>query len=148
MTDATATEDRYRDPMRDPFSWSRDVIDEPIGPDALMRLFNIETGPITNGRNSSPKIICRGDALAVYSRTFADGAGELVVHSHDDESCWMVISGEARFFDGDGELVATLGAGQGIFLPPTVRYHFNCAGPETLILRIASRYGVPETDNA
>jgi mannose-6-phosphate isomerase-like protein (cupin superfamily) len=139
----TVTDDRYRDPMRDPFSWSRDVVDEPVGA-SEMRRFSIETGPITNGRNSPAKIICRGEGLAVYARTFADGAGELPVHSHDDESCWLVVSGVANFFDHNAELVATLGAGEGIYVPPTVRYRFTCAGEETLILRIASRYVDPE----
>jgi quercetin dioxygenase-like cupin family protein len=134
----TVRDDTADQPAPDPFAWRLEVTDEQAGGNGAMRRFSIATDPTVDGR-SPARLLSRGDSLTMYARTFGDGNGERPLHSHDDESCWIVLAGEARFFDETDEQVAHLRTGEGIFVPRGARYRFLCSGPETTLLRVASR---------
>jgi len=134
----TVRDDTHDQPSPDPFAWRLEVTDEPAGGNSTMRRFSIATDAPVEGR-SPARVLSRGDSLTVYARTFEDGNGERPLHAHDDESCWIVLGGVARFFDETDEQVAELHAGEGIFVPRGAHYRFLCSGPETRLVRVASR---------
>ncbi len=71
-------------------------------------------------------------------RTFADGAGENGLHSHDDDAIWLVLAGRAEFHTFDDVLLGMANVGGGVLVPAGTAYRFVCHGRSTL-MRVAAR---------
>lgn len=80
-----------------------------------------------------------GGAFDVLEQTVPPGyAPPRHVHRHEDEA-WYVIDGEATFWSGDLELIATRGAF--VFLPKNVEHTFKVGASGARLLTLASPSG-------
>lgn len=76
--------------------------------------------------------------------------GETNLHAHPNtDGFWYVLTGRSRWYGEEDELVAELGANEGILVPKGTRYWFEAAGDTPLeLLHVAVTHGDvdPRTD--
>lgn len=67
--------------------------------------------------------------------------GETNLHSHSgNDGFWFVLSGRARFYGSETEVVTEVGPNEGVLVPHSTPYWFESAGEEPLeILHVAAR---------
>jgi mannose-6-phosphate isomerase-like protein (cupin superfamily) len=80
------------------------------------------------------------DLLRVGVQVVEPKGGETNMHAHSGlDSCWLVLSGKARFYGYGDTLIAEAGQHEGVFIPKGVPYWFEAAGEERLeILHITA----------
>jgi mannose-6-phosphate isomerase-like protein (cupin superfamily) len=77
--------------------------------------------------------LVRSDILIATVQIFTEGGGEHSLHSHDAlDGFWFVLSGRARFYGLDDEVIAEPTRHEGVFLPRNTAYWFECVGEEPL----------------
>lgn len=80
------------------------------------------------------EVLARTDIAFMMAQVMKEG-GENKLHSHrHTDGFWLVMSGRARFYTENDELVAELGPGDGIVTPRHYRYWFEKTGPDDLEL--------------
>jgi mannose-6-phosphate isomerase-like protein (cupin superfamily) len=69
------------------------------------------------------------------------GGGETNLHAHTaEDAVWLVLSGRARFYTTNDELVGDLGPFEGLTIPRGAPYWFESGSDENLvILRFAAK---------
>jgi mannose-6-phosphate isomerase-like protein (cupin superfamily) len=123
--------------MPDHFSWEVALASDATEITGPFQVFSVPTA-VTTGEPNTPRPVARADHLSLYVRAFVDGGGENGLHSHDDDSIWLVLSGRAAFAGEDGLSLGTLDAHHGVLIPAGVSYKFVCSG-DTVLARIAAR---------
>ena len=121
----------------DGFSWRHSLV-TPYRDDRGFRHFSMEIPPRDDGRVERSPLLRFGH-LALYIQRCRDGQGENFLHAHSDEAGWLVLEGEAVFYDGRGEVIATVRGGEGLGIDPGTPYRYVCSGPETVMVRAAAR---------
>jgi quercetin dioxygenase-like cupin family protein len=121
----------------DGFSWRHALVD-PIFEHDGFRHVVIGTNPRDDGKVARSPLV-RGNLLSVYVQTCLDGQGENFVHVHSDEATWLVLEGEANFFDGEGGEVAVVRGGEALAILPGTSYRYQCRGERTVMVRVAAR---------
>jgi mannose-6-phosphate isomerase-like protein (cupin superfamily) len=99
------------------------------------------------GRTRAVVRLSTTDVLAGLVQVFAPGGGERHMHSHAAaDGFWLVLSGTARFYDGDGAF-RDYGRLEGVTIPRGVRYWFEAVSDEPLeMVQVeAVMKGVPNT---
>ena len=77
-------------------------------------------------------ILCRSDLMTAAVQVIGRG-GETNLHSHPTlDGFWFVLSGRARFYTTDDDVVAELGPDEGILIPRGFPYWFETASQEEL----------------
>ena len=121
----------------DGFSWRHDLVGAIEENDAV-RHFSLATSPRDDGKISRSPLV-RGALLSLYIQECLDGQGETNLHAHADEAGWLVLEGEAAFYDSTGALFARVAAGEGLSIAPGVAYRYLCSGVKTVMVRAAAR---------
>lgn len=90
-------------------------------------------------RAKSVAMLCRSDIVTAMVQIVREG-GENNLHSHSaSDGFWMVLAGEARFYDEDG-ILAELSTNQGVLIPRRFKYWFeSCGGVPLEILHVSSK---------
>lgn len=141
-------------------SATRDILPPAIRSDELKRrqselaantaptVFNVAGQLLARGRTDTP--LAATEDLSIRLKIYAEG-GENELHAHPGEDhSFIVLQGQVRFFDPDGEETALV-ANQGIMLPRGNMYWFTAIKGEPLVmLRIGSPnyQKLPEIDRA
>ena len=120
---------------------------EPVGP--VAKPFRYER-PTLDGKPKAIKLLARSDRAFCAVQVIGRG-GENNLHSHAHvDGFWFVLSGRARFYTTDDELVADCGPGEGLMIPRGYPYWFESSSPEELeILQFEAsdtRLGGPNDD--
>lgn len=124
-------------PVDDGFSWRHPLV-APIEEGEGFRHFSFATTPREDGKvPRSP--LARGERLSLYVQRCGEGQGENFVHAHRDEAGWLVLAGEAVFYDEKNNVVAHVRGGEGIALSPHTAYRYVCHGDETVMIRAAAK---------
>jgi mannose-6-phosphate isomerase-like protein (cupin superfamily) len=86
------------------------------------------------GRAKAAQLLCRSDRLIGVVQVITAG-GETNLHSHDNlDGFWFVLSGRARFYTTDDEVLAELGPNEGVLVPRHFPYWFESVGDDVLEL--------------
>lgn len=125
--------EKYYGIIHDTVSWENEVDATRATATAGCQLFDATSDTAA----AAPHVLARTANLAAYMRTFADGAGENGLHSHDDDAIWLVLDGRATFHTTDGVELGTADAAHGVLVPARTPYRFACSGLTTLV-RIAA----------
>jgi mannose-6-phosphate isomerase-like protein (cupin superfamily) len=98
-------------------------------------VFRFEAQELRHDR--AVKVLCHSDLMLGAAQTIRAG-GENNLHAHEYlDGVWFVLSGRARFYTTDDELVADLGPREGVLIPRLFPYWFESSGDEALeILQI------------
>lgn len=123
--------------VTDGFSWRHPLVASISQSDGY-RHFSLETSPREDGRVPRSPLV-RGDRLALYVQRCKEGQGENFLHAHADEAAWLVLDGEAVFYDENDEVMARVHDNEGIALSPGTAYRYQCHGEETVMIRAAAR---------
>ena len=101
-----------------------------------IQTFDLNTGEMLLEGKEGTKV-ARTDITIVEIQVAATG-GETNLHSHSgSDGTWYIVSGRARFYTTDDELIGEFGAGQGVLIPRGTPYWFECISPEnTVILHV------------
>src|SRR5262249_34844800 len=76
--------------------------------------------------------LARTDSIVAIVQVVAKG-GETNLHAHPHlDGVWYVLSGRARFYASEDELIAELGPHEGVLIPKGCAYWFESAGDEQL----------------
>jgi len=95
------------------------------------QIYRVRTQLLSKGR--SDYVLASTDLMTVRIKCYAQG-GEIVLHSHPGEDhTFIVLAGQARFFDKNGE-TAELSRNEGILLRRGTYYKFQSCGDEPLVL--------------
>ncbi len=86
-------------------------------------------------------VMAETDNMQVRLKVYAQG-GENALHTHlDQDHTFVVLQGEARFWDETGE-TKVYGRNEGIMLPRGAYYRFeSCGNVPLVMLRVAARNG-------
>jgi mannose-6-phosphate isomerase-like protein (cupin superfamily) len=125
--------EKYHGIIHDTVSWENDVDPTRAAATAGCQVFDASPDSTAAGH----RVLARSANLAAYMRTFADGAGENGLHSHDDDGIWMVVEGRATFHTADGVELGVADAAHGVLVPAGTPYRFVCSGLTTLV-RVAA----------
>jgi mannose-6-phosphate isomerase-like protein (cupin superfamily) len=81
-------------------------------------------------RGKQGHVMLEGKELECNVQVVAAG-GETNIHAHAAiNSLYYVLSGEATFFGGDGQIIAVLRQNEGLYIPHDTPYGFENARPE------------------
>jgi mannose-6-phosphate isomerase-like protein (cupin superfamily) len=87
---------------------------------------------LKDGQPKAVKLLARTDRAFFAVQLVRDG-GENNLHSHDHvDGFWFVLSGRARFYTTDDELLAECGPLEGVLLPRGFPYWFESSGEDQL----------------
>jgi mannose-6-phosphate isomerase-like protein (cupin superfamily) len=85
-------------------------------------------------RSKAVHVLCRSDVVFAAVQTVRSG-GETNLHAHGKlDGFWFVLSGRARFYTTDDEVLADLGPREGILIPRGFPYWFESADESELEL--------------
>jgi mannose-6-phosphate isomerase-like protein (cupin superfamily) len=94
--------------------------------------FKYEKPPIREGRGKGMTYLTKTDVVGLSVQRVAEG-GETNLHAHPGtDGIWFVLSGRARFYDGEDTVACELGPHEGVLVPHGVKYWFERAGEEDL----------------
>ena len=127
--------------VTDGFSWRHPLVPA-ISESHDVRHFSLETNPRDDGKVARSPLV-RAERLSVYVQTCTDGQGENFIHAHADEAAWLVLSGEAVFYDAEGNVLARVRGGEGLAIATGVSYRYVCSGDSTVMVRSAARFESP-----
>lgn len=86
--------------------------------------------------------------LAFLAVQIVHQGGETNLHSHSNvDGFWTVLSGRARFYTSGDEIVAELGANEGVVIPRNFPYWFESVGTEDLEILQFEAAGQQITDS-
>lgn len=72
--------------------------------------------------------LCMGDIMCGLIQTITKG-GETTLHSHEAmDGFYMVMSGKARFYGENEEIIGEFGPMEGVYIPRETKYWFESAG--------------------
>jgi mannose-6-phosphate isomerase-like protein (cupin superfamily) len=109
-----------------------EMLEGPIENPGEATVFRIEKPEMKRGRHV--RVLARTESMYCNVQFVRQG-GENKLHSHPNlDGLWFVVSGRARFYKGRDELLAELGAGDGVLIPHDYKYWFESAGDEDLQL--------------
>ena len=102
------------------------------------QVFKIAPESVPEGRNVQRMVYT--DNLTVLAHVWKKG-GETALHSHhSSDASWVVLDGEATFYDEHDQVMGKLRHGDGIFIPHNVKYWFESTAEEPLVMvRAASK---------
>lgn len=121
----------------DGYSWRHPLVPA-IYEAGGFRHFDVSARPSDVGGVARSPLV-RGSRLSVYVQDCLEGQGEVRAHAHADEASWLVLSGEAEFFDAADQRVARVRGGEGLAVAPRTTYRYVCHGDHTIMVRIAAR---------
>ena len=82
------------------------------------------------GRGTAKCALAQTDLATIAVKRIKEG-GENTLHMHPNaDGFWTVLAGRVRFYTTDDELVADLGAMEGIVIPRTFPYWFESASDD------------------
>jgi mannose-6-phosphate isomerase-like protein (cupin superfamily) len=88
--------------------------------------------PVLDGKPKALRMLARTDRAFLAVQVVGEG-GENNLHSHGHvDGFWFVLSGRARFYTTDDELLGEFGPRQGMVIPRGFPYWFEKAGEEEL----------------
>lgn len=83
--------------------------------------------------------------LATFAVQVVRSGGETNLHAHPSlDGFWFVLSGRARFYTTESELVAEIGRFEGVLIPRGLPYWFESAGEEELEILQLEASSVPK----
>lgn len=90
---------------------------------------------------STTDLVARTSSMWVHVKVYADG-GENGLHAHSEEDhVFVVLDGEATFYDGDGT-ETVVSKNDGMLIPRKTLYRFRSSGDSNLVmLRIGGPAG-------
>lgn len=96
------------------------------------KLINYERPTLKDGQPKAVKMLARSDRAFFAVQVVRDG-GENNLHSHAHvDGFWFVLSGRARFYTTNDELVGEFRPHQGVLVPRGYPYWFESCGDEDL----------------
>lgn len=98
---------------------------------ATAQPFSLKIERLSAGKAEA--LLAQADELEMRIKVYAEG-GENTLHAHPDhDHAFVVLDGEATFYDGDGNEIV-LGKYRGIMLPRGTHYRFSNSGEGNLVL--------------
>ena len=99
---------------------------------SAFQAFQIRPQLLEYGKTTTP--LTRTDIAGAFVQVIASG-GETNLHAHTaEDAVWLVLNGKARFYTTGDEVVATLGAFEGLTIPRGTPYWFESAAEENLVI--------------
>lgn len=94
------------------------------------RTYRYERPDFQPGRGTAKCRLAETDLATFAVKRIREG-GENTLHMHPNaDGFWTVLRGRVRFYTTDDELIADLGALEGIVIPRTFPYWFESADPD------------------
>ena len=94
---------------------------------AEARTYRYERPEFQAGRGTAKCRLAETDLATIAVKRIREG-GENMLHMHPNaDGVWTVLRGRVRFYTTDDELIAELGAMEGIVIPRTFPYWFESA---------------------
>lgn len=91
------------------------------------RTYRYERPEFQSGRGTAKCRLAETDLATIAVKRIREG-GENTLHMHPNaDGFWTVLRGRVRFYTTDDELIAELGAMEGIVIPRTFPYWFESA---------------------
>jgi mannose-6-phosphate isomerase-like protein (cupin superfamily) len=91
------------------------------------RTYRYERPEFSPGRGTAKCRLAETDLATIAVKRIREG-GENTLHMHPNaDGFWTVLRGTVRFYTTDDELIAELGAMEGIVIPRTFPYWFESA---------------------
>jgi mannose-6-phosphate isomerase-like protein (cupin superfamily) len=131
-----ATTEKNYGVIPDRLAWELPLVSEATSELTPFQVFTAGTPPEAE-HPQRVRPLARTPDLALYVRAFRDGGGENGLHSHPDDAIWLVLEGQATFFDKEGRVLGELQPHQGVLVPALASYRFVCRG-DTLMARFAA----------
>jgi len=98
------------------------------------QVIHYERPALKDGQPKAVKMLARTDRAFLAMQLVRDG-GENNLHSHAHvDGFWFVLSGRARFYTTDDELIAECGPLEGVVVPRGYPYWFESCGDDELEL--------------
>jgi len=98
------------------------------------QLMSYERPVLKEGQPKAVKMLGRTDR-AFFAVQLVNEGGENNLHSHEHvDGFWFVLSGRARFYTTDDELLGDFGPMEGVVIPRGYPYWFESASEEQLEL--------------
>jgi mannose-6-phosphate isomerase-like protein (cupin superfamily) len=134
------TESPARPPMAvDPYSWKIPITSEAANVEGPLKPFSIQP-PAEIESGKFVQRLVSSDIMSCYLRV--SNYGEKSLHSHPDDAIWLVLEGEATYFNEQGEIVSRVGKMNGLLVPRGEVYRYDSTGQENLvILRVSALPG-------
>ena len=96
------------------------------------KLINYERPILQGSQPKAVKMLARTDRAFLAVQVVREG-GENNLHSHAHvDGFWFVLSGRARFYTTDDELVGECGPLEGVLIPREFPYWFESCGEDEL----------------
>jgi mannose-6-phosphate isomerase-like protein (cupin superfamily) len=94
-------------------------------------VYDVDTTEVVRGHTQA---VARSGMMTVLVHRWATG-GEVQLHTHPfQDAAWTVLQGRVKFYGDQDNLLADLGAHQGIFIPGGTYYWFENAGDKELVM--------------
>jgi len=99
-------------------------------------------------KSKANTLIARSSLVRAMVQVVRDG-GETNLHYHSKvDGFWFVLTGKARFYGPNDEIIAECGPHEGLIIPHYARYWFEKAGDEDLEILLVQGFneaGAPES---
>ena len=96
------------------------------------KLINYQRPVLKNSQPKAVKLLARSDRAFLAVQVVREG-GENNLHSHAHvDGFWFVLSGRARFYTTDDELLGEFGPLEGVLVPRGFPYWFESCGEDEL----------------
>jgi mannose-6-phosphate isomerase-like protein (cupin superfamily) len=96
------------------------------------KVMKYERPTLKDGQPKAVKLLARSDRAFFAVQLVSEG-GENNLHSHAHvDGFWFVLSGRARFYTTDDEVIGEFGPYEGVLVPRTYPYWFESCGDDEL----------------